>query len=65
MKDILKDIDTLALGNGFFIHWEKLYFFSPKELEDIRNECLGNLKKFCVDNNIKPNEVDKFICPKL
>ena len=63
-KNILYDFDTLALGGGFFLHWGKLYFFSQEELRDIQIICLENLKKFCFDNNVKPNKVNNLICPK-
>lgn len=45
MKDILSDIDTLSLGNGFCINKNKLYFFTPEELSKKINEAIEKLEK--------------------
>ena len=43
-KGILFDIDTLSLGCGFFLHHDKLYFFTREELDKIQEDCFNNLK---------------------
>ncbi len=52
MKDILADIDTLRLGNGFFMNHGELYFFSREELKENFDKAFGKLKDF-VDENKK------------
>ena len=45
--DVLASIDTMPLGNGWFLNWGNLYFISQEEIQKRMNETWDRLDKFC------------------